>query len=165
MNLKTLIYFLLAWSLTISGFAQTNLNDWLKTNHCQASVKLTHHDYNFFNRPEFHRTFAVGNPGEKQEIAFQEGVWQMNYHSVIPSDRSDALEVEFQYKLIKGSAPQTSISIDFTFDNWSKSNYVLMPASAYNGNRFESRRIRYSPKLLDSRDIGPDKPIDRKSVV
>jgi len=34
-----------------------------------------------------------------------------------------------------------------------------MPGAAYNGNRFESRRIRYSPKLLDSRDIGPDKPM------
>jgi len=34
-----------------------------------------------------------------------------------------------------------------------------MPGAAYNGNRFESRRIRYSPKLLDSRDIGPEKPL------
>ena len=155
------------WSLLLVGIlpfpggAQTNvtLNDWLKNAHCQASLKIVQHDYNFFNRPEFHQTFAVGNPGESQEILFQEGVWQMNYQSVVPEDRKDALEVEFRCKLIKGTAPQTSISIDFAFDNWSKSNYVLMPASAYNGNRFESRRIRYSPKLLDSRDIGPDKPM------
>ncbi|NJK94306.1 MAG: hypothetical protein HC905_04600 [Bacteroidales bacterium] len=33
-----------------------------------------------------------------------------------------------------------------------------MPGATYNGNRFESRRIFYSPKLLDPRDIGPDKP-------
>lgn len=159
MNLRTSITSLLAWSLTISGFTQTNLNDWLKNNYCQASVKLTQHNYDFFNRPEFHQTFGVGNRSENQEISFQKGIWQMNYESLVPGDRKDALEVEFHFKLIKGSAPQTSISIDFTFDNWSKSNYVLMPASAYNGNRFESRRIRYSPKLLDSRDIGPDKPM------
>ncbi len=161
MKLRTLIFFLLVWNLAIPGFAQNspNLNNWLKSSNGLASVKFTQHDYNFFNRPELHQTFAVGNPGEKQEIAFQQGVWQMSYQTVIPSDRSDALEVEFQYKLIKGSAPQTSISIDFTFDNWSKSNFVLMPASAYNGNRFESRRMRYSPKLLDDRDVGPDKPM------
>ena len=159
MNLKTFINFSLAWILTISGFAQTDLNDWLKNNRCRASLKLTQHDYNFFNRAESYKTFTVWNPVDNQEIAFKEGVWQINYQAVVPSDCSDALEVEFHFKLTKGASPQTSISIDFTFDNWSKSNYVLMPGSAYNGNRFESRRIRYSPKLLDSRDIGPDNPM------
>lgn len=159
MNLRPFISTLFAWSLAISGFAQINLNDWLKNADCRASLKIVQHDYNFFNRAESHKTFTVGNPGDQQEFEFLEGIWQINYQAVIPSDRSDALEVEFHFKLMKGSAPQTSISIDFKFDNWSKSNYVLMPASAYNGNRFESRRIRYSPKLLDSRDIGPDKPM------
>jgi len=161
MKLRTLIFFLLVWNLAIPGFAQNspNLNNWLKSSNGLASVKFTQHDYNFFNRPEFHRTFAVGNPGDNQEFEFLEGIWQMDYQSAIPSDRPDALEVVAHFKLIKGTSPQTSVSIDFTFDNWSKSNYVLMPASAYNGNRFESRRIRYSPKLLDSRDIGPDKPM------
>ena len=138
---------------------QINLNDWLKNNHCQASVKLTQHDYNFFNRPVAYRSFAVGNAEKKEEISFQEGVWQISYQTKVPENRKDMLEVELHCKLIKGSAPQTSISIDFTFDNWSKNNYVLMPAAAYNGNRFESRRLRYSPKLLDPRDIGPDKPM------
>ena len=161
MDLRTLLSFLLAWSLAISGFAQTNLslNNWLKNAHCQASLKIIQHDYNFFNRPEAHKTFTVGNPGEDQKLEFLEGIWQMNYQTIVPEDRKDALEVEFHFKLIEGSSPQTSISIDFTFDNWSKSNYVLMPGSAYNGNRFESRRMRYSPKLLDNRDVGPDKPM------
>lgn len=161
MKLRTLIIFLLVWNLAIPGFAQNppNLNNWLKSSNGLASVKFTQHDYNFFNRPESHKTFTVGNPGDNQEFEFLESIWQMNYQAVIPSDRSDALDVVVHFKLAKGSAPQTSISIDFTFGNWSKSNYVLMPASTYNGNRFESRRIRYSPKLLDSRDIGPDKPM------
>ena len=161
MNLRPLISFLLAWILTISGFSQTNvtLNDWLKNAHCQASVKFTQHDYNFFNRSESYKTFTVGNQGSTQEMAFQNGIWQMNYQTIVPEDRKDALEVEFHFKLAKGTSPQTSISIDLTFNNWSKSNYVLMPGSAYNGNRFESRRMRYSPKLLDNRDVGPDKPM------
>ncbi|MDP2059352.1 MAG: hypothetical protein Q8J97_06425, partial [Flavobacteriaceae bacterium] len=131
----------------------------MKKNNCQASVRMTCHDYNFFNRTESHKTFTVGNSGDNQEFEFQESIWQRNYQTVIPEDREDALEVEFHFKLRNGKSPQTSVSIDLTFDNWSKSNYVLMPGSAYNGNRFESRRIRYSPKLLDSRDIGPEKPM------
>ena len=147
--------------LPVFGFGQThlNLNDWLKNSHCLASVKMTHHDYSFFNRPESHKTSTVGNPGDNQEFKFLEGIWQMNYETEIPEDRKDAVDIEFHFKLLSGISPQTSVSIDFTFDNWSKANYVLLPAAAYNGNRFESRRIRYSPKLLDSRDIGPDKPI------
>lgn len=159
MNLVKTASLLLALPFTPSGFAQIDLNDWLRNNHCQASVKLTQHDYNFFNRPVAYRSFSVGNAGKIEEIPFQEGVWQTSYETKVPENRKDMLEVELRCKLIKGSAPQTSISIDFTFDNWSKSNYVLMPASAYNGNRFESRRLRYSPKLLDPRDIGPDKPM------
>lgn len=135
-----------------------DLNDWLKNSNCLASVKLTQHDYNFFNRPTSFTVSPFYKQGSIQEMAFQKGIWQLNYQTSTPSDRQDALEVEFHFKLLSGTSPQTSISIDFTFDNWSKSNYVLMPASAYDGNRFESRRIRYSPKLLDSRDIGPDKP-------
>ena len=159
MKLKTLILFLLVWNLKISGFAQANINDWLRNIHCQASVKLTHHDYNYFNRPVINQTIAFGDSGENRKFIFQEGSWQMNYQTATPPDRPDALDVVVQFKLLTGISPQTSISIDFSFDNWSKLNYVLMPASAYNGNRFESRRMRYSPKLLDNRDVGPDKPI------
>lgn len=138
---------------------KTNLNEWLNNNHCEASVKFTQHDYNFFNRTKSHKTFPIGNPGDNQELVFLESTWQMNYQTLVPEDRNDALDVELLFKLLNGAAPQTSVSIDFTFNNWSKSNYVLMPGAVYNGNRFESRRIRYSPKLLDSRDIGPDIPM------
>ncbi len=73
MNRKLVINFLLAWILTISGFSQSNvnLNDWLMNNHCQASLKIVQHDYNFFNRPESHKTFVIGNPGDNREIVFQ----------------------------------------------------------------------------------------------
>ncbi len=161
MNIRALLSFLLAFNLAVPGLTQNqpNLNNWLRNCNGLVSVRLTQHDYNFFNRPASHKILKIGDPGNNQEFVFQESTWQINYRSIIPEDRKDALEVEFHFRLQKGTSPQTSLSIDFTFDNWSKSNYVLMPASAYNGNRFESRRIRYSPKLLDSRDIGPDKPM------
>jgi len=164
-NIQKLISLILFFSLVSTYgknvFAQSapNLNEWLISSHAKASVRFTQHDFNYYNRPKSYEVFQIDEPGNVQEVDFQDGLWQMNYQAVIPSDRTDAIEVEFHFKLAKGSSPQTSISIDFTFDNWSKSNYVLMPGSAYNGNRFESRRMRYSPKLLDNRDVGPDKPM------
>lgn len=158
---RTLISLMFIGLLSLTSFAQNtkSLNDWLKNSSGLASVRFTTHDYNFFNRPKSVAAFEIGESGSAQEMAFLNGIWQMTYKTNIPAGRADALEVECHFILTKGTSPQTSISVDFTFDNWSKSNYVLMPASAYNGNRFESRRIRYSPKLLDSRDIGPDKPM------
>jgi len=164
-NINMLICRILFFSLLgfngKNGFGQTalNINEWLKSSHSKATVKLTQHDFNFYNRPKSYEVFQTGEPGKVQEMASPNGLWLMDYQLTVPADRSDALEVEFHFKLAKGTSPQTSISIEFEFDNWSKSNFVLLPAAAYNGNRNESRRIRYSPKLLDPRDIGSDKPM------
>ena len=138
---------------------KSNFNKWLDINHCRASVRLTQHDYNFFSRPKTFAVYQVGESGSVQELPFMDNIWQMVYQATVPLDRPDALEVDFHFKLKEGSSPQTSVTIEFTYNNWSKSNYVLMPSATYNGNRFESRRIRYSPKLLDSRDIGPEVPM------
>jgi len=59
---------------------------------------------------------------------------------------------------LRGELAQASVAVDFDFTDWSEENHVLLPAAAYNGNRFASRRIAYSPKLNDPRDIGPDQP-------
>ncbi len=141
------------------GYPQdrNDFNQWFRENHCSASVRFTNHDYNFFSKPRYELKESLTTQ-QQNRIKFMDGTWQVKLSTSAPDNRLDAIEFELKCKLESGNSPQTSISIDFTFDNWSKSNYVLMPAATYNGNRFESRRIRYSPKLLDSRDIGPDKP-------
>ncbi|WP_421948162.1 hypothetical protein [Phaeodactylibacter xiamenensis] len=70
----------------------------------------------------------------------------------------DILEGTATFICQSGQTPSASVSIDFEFSDWSTDNYVLMPGAVYNGNRFPYRRIRYSPKLLDPRDIGPNIP-------
>ena len=154
-----IIYLILGLLLNGIGQNPKEPGSWLNQIDGKASLRFTRHNYDFYNRPEETLLVPVNGPSQNQEITFQSGVWNIDRQTSVPIDRPDALEVEYHFVLKKGAAPQTSISIDFTFANWSKSNYVLLPAAAYNGNRFESRRIRYSPKLLDSRDIGPDKPM------
>jgi len=58
-----------------------------------------------------------------------------------------------------GSINNASVSVDFDFNQWKEKNYVLFPAAVYNGNRYAWRRLRYSPKLHDIKDIGINKPI------
>jgi len=107
-----------------------DLNTWLNNSHGRASIRFTSYDYNFYNKPVQYIDLPVNEPNPTREIPFLDGKWNCKYRATVPSDRSDALEVEFNFKLTGGSSPQTSVSIDFTFDNWSKSNSVLSPGSA-----------------------------------
>jgi len=130
---------------------------WLEKQHCTIALRLTRHDYEYYSRPVCTTSTIIDKNG-KHEIQFQNTRWEAFIKTSLPGNRTDAVDFEVVCKLVSGKSPQTSVSVDFTFGNWSPSNYVLMPAAVYNGNRFESRRIRYSPKLLDNKDIGPDKP-------
>lgn len=55
-----------------------------------------------------------------------------------------------------GVLSQGAFGLEFCFDRWTKDNYVLMPAAAYNGNRFKSRPLTYPPLVQEVEDIGPD---------
>lgn len=64
-------------------------------------------------------------------------------------------DVKITFRLIDGIANNISVSSIIGITGWSKNNYVFFPGSVYSGNRFKSRRIDYSPKLLEPKDIGP----------
>ncbi len=141
-QIGSIIY--LIFGLVLNGFGQNpnDLNTWLNRTEGKASLRFTRHDYDFYNRQEETLLVPVNGSTKNQEVTFQSGIWSVDYKTNIPLDRPDAIEVEYHFALKKGASPQTSLSIDFTFTNWSKSNYVLLPTAAYNGNRFESHRIR-----------------------
>lgn len=64
-----------------------------------------------------------------------------------------------QINCISGYFENASVNLEFEINDWQPENYICIPAAVYNGNRFESRKIPYSPKLIDENDIGPEKPI------
>jgi hypothetical protein len=96
--------------------------------------------------------------GDKGELQFAGGIWKYKLISKRIDGYENGQTLELQIELKKGNPKECNVSLELDFPDWFKDNYVLMPGAAYNGNRFESRRIAYSPKLLDPRDIGPDKP-------
>lgn len=68
------------------------------------------------------------------------------------------LDVSHIFKLEKGESAATGVSVNFTFDNWTTDNYVVMPSGAYNGNRFEVLKYGYPP-LFKKEDYKVDMPI------
>ncbi len=68
--------------------------------------------------------FTIGNEAWEARVSAQ-------------SVRSDpkALDLELSFQLQKGMARQIGIAVCFDFDHWDTGNYVMLPASVYNGNR------------------------------
>jgi len=69
----------------------------------------------------------------------------------------DEWDVKIVFRLTDGKATNISLEGIVGITGWLKNNYVFFPGSVYNGNRFKSRCIDYSPKLLEPKDIGPFK--------
>ena len=46
-----------------------------------------------------------------------------------------AIDISISFKLIEGKATTAGVAIAFDFKQWSTDNYVMIPASVYNGNR------------------------------
>ncbi|MCS7020072.1 MAG: hypothetical protein RMJ87_13915 [Cytophagales bacterium] len=71
--------------------------------------------------------------------------WQVSYQ--LNHVQADVHQLVLHCRLIKGEAKHASVSLVIEVNDWQTDNYVLMPAALYNGNRFESRIVNYSPKL------------------
>lgn len=64
----------------------------------------------------------------------------------------------FTFQLEKGEAKSTGVVVNFLFEEWTKENYVIMPAAAYSGNRFDVLDYSYPP-LFKKEDYKVDMPI------
>jgi hypothetical protein len=111
---------------------------------------VQHYDHAHFNKLT-NRTIA----DSLNKIETKTGSWEVS----ITEKQIEAGTKEYKvvFCLKKGVEISAAAVVELEFENWNRDNYVLMPAAVYNGNRFESRRIPYSPKLNDYRDIGRDK--------
>lgn len=129
----------------------------LEQNSCTLSARINQYDTSRFNYLTGTKTIPLSKA--TGEVEFQQATWEVQIKAADVKDRPGASDLAVTFICKKGSSPNTSLSVDISFDYWSDKNYVLLPGAAYNGNRFDWRRIGYSPKLLDPRDIGPDKPV------
>ena len=122
----------------------------------QLKAKISQHDFERFSYLTNEETQVLTSA--QSSFKFKDSEWAVSLSSNPVNGKLPGTSIKVVFRVINGKCPQSRVSIDFEDQNWAKENYLLMPAAAYNGNRFDYRRISYSPKLLDPRDIGIDKP-------
>ncbi len=145
--------------ITINCQAQipTSLVQWLSANNGKLSARINQYDKDQNNLLINKNKFALTEGKLLQQ--FQQSSWEVNTTVTLVADKKEAVDYTVTFHCINGSVEAASVSVDIDWNNWSEKNYVLLPAAAYNGNRYEWRRLRYSPKLYEVQDIGIDKPI------
>lgn len=138
-------------------FGQFSVSDWLVNNNGKVSARLNQYNPEQYNLLVNQNKFLL-NPGLQKET-FLNSVWEIDTKAVLVNGKPDAVDFTVIFKCTGGKVDAASVSVDIDFSNWSEKNYVLFPSAVYNGNRYSWRRLRYSPKLHDIKDIGADKPI------
>ncbi|MGC9343794.1 MAG: hypothetical protein ACP5E3_13905, partial [Bacteroidales bacterium] len=117
---------------------------------------LFSHEEDNFNLINSRKEFEIS--GENQYLEIDEKRINLNLEEGESEDQG-FLKLNFKFYFHEGSFLNSSGGIQLIIRNWSEDAWLLLPGAAYNGNRFDSRRVPYSPKLLDEKDLGLDKPI------
>ena len=83
--------------------------------------------------------------------------WQTTINTSIVDADPTALDLNIQFRLIKGTSKETGVAVAFDFSDWNTENYVMLPASVYNGNRCKLVNRGYAKgldrKYLYQKDI------------
>lgn len=88
--------------------------------------------------------------------------WQTKLQVSKVVSEPNAYDLEISFHLIAGEAIETGVAVAFDFNNWDPSNYVMIPASVYNGNRVRIVNQGYNQGI--PRDLLYKKDIPRISV-
>jgi hypothetical protein len=111
------------------------------------------------NRLAAATAFPLGPTGLTHvPVSFGGADWVCDCHVTPVPGRKEALDCLLRFQVTGGSARNSSVGARLTFEDWSTDNYVLMPGALYNGNRFESRHIKYPP-LESPADAAVKQPI------
>lgn len=84
--------------------------------------------------------------------------WALNLTAKQGADRQ-ALDITADITLKEGQASATALAVSFDFSRWSRKNYVLVPASIYNGNRYHAIGNEYSPPYTKDMYYNPKVPL------
>lgn len=87
-------------------------------------------------------------------VAFAGAEWQVK---LIEEPVAESRRVTVSAEVTAGKAEQASAGLSFAFPVWSTDVFLLLPGAIYAGNRFESRKLTYSPRQPES-ECGPDAP-------
>lgn len=118
-------------------------------------ARFNHYDPDRYNLLLERKQIEIGN--ESGKIDFKSSNWQITRQT--KSLEKGKYKVDITFKCLSGEIKDASLSVDFVFSEWSKENFVLLPAAAYNGNRYEAVQMDYSPFYISQSQMGLNKPI------
>ncbi|MFS2186241.1 hypothetical protein ACCC92_06175 [Mucilaginibacter sp. Mucisp84] len=84
--------------------------------------------------------FVFGN----NSLTTDSAQWSLNL-TAKQGASAGILDITADIKLKEGHAAATALEVSFDFSRWSRKNYVMMPASMYNGNRYPAIGNGYNP--------------------
>ncbi|WP_146151346.1 hypothetical protein [Chitinophaga niastensis] len=87
------------------------------------------------------------------------GAWQLALKVNPVKESSDVVDVNATFRLTAGQVASATVAVKFDFSNWSAANYVLVPASLYNGNRYRSIGYGYNPEYPHDMYYNPQVPL------
>ncbi len=102
---------------------------------------------------------ALPAAGEAVQAEFAGAHWEVRAAWEPVPDRPDAREGRITFRVVAGAAREVAVAVEFEEQDWSRDVFVLLPAAAYNGNRYPCRHYQYPPMVHEPADIGPNAPI------
>ena len=152
-----LLCIFLIGTITVNAQLPASVLQWLSANNGKLSARINQYNKDQYNLLINQNKFPLTT--DKQQEHFQQSGWEITTKATFVPSKKEAVDYTITFRCTSGKVDAASVSVDIDWSNWSEKNYVLLPAAAYNGNRYEWRRLRYSPKLYEVQDIGIDKPI------
>lgn len=84
--------------------------------------------------------------GKNNLLKTNTGTWHLQFKNTAVSGQPDAVDISASFRVGLGTAPSSAVEVSFNFSQWNPDNYVLVPASMYNGNRYRVIGAGYSPE-------------------
>ncbi len=127
-------------------------NDIYKTN---FNIRINQYDTERYNLLIAQKSLPL-SWGE-QQFEYAGSLWQVK-SSIVPAKKTGEFAVSLQFKCLKGSVNNASLSFDVEVNNWSADNYVLMPSAVYNGNRYPAVKMKYMPFFIEPEQLALNSP-------
>lgn len=141
------------WLDTPADTVSADVDKWLNT----LSARL---------RPlviEYQRASLAGTkPFRNGQLADKS--WDLKLRATKVAGQTDALDVVADFTMLSGQSPEAGVALAFDFREWSADNYVLIPASVYNGNRMRVVDREYAAGLDRSDLYRKDLPLTTLSM-
>ena len=85
--------------------------------------------------------------------------WSCSVEETAVAGKNDALDLEVTFSVTEGGLRSGGVALAFDFSDWSRDNYVMLPAYVYNGNRYHVETNGYMAPYPVYYYNNPDVPL------